>query len=73
MAIVSSEAYAKEGQLAKRLNDAKTGPGDLETEVVPHPEGVKRGGYLATYTEDGATVFYDELDCTWLAYDDGPN
>jgi len=66
---ISAEELAAEEKLANTMNASKIDPEDVDTETGAHPEGRKRGGVVAVYTDDdGAQVFYDETACEWYGY-----
>lgn len=68
---ISEEQFALATALANRLNAADDStPDDLNCGVAEHPEGRKRGGVVAIYEENGVTVMYDEIDCSWVEYDE---
>jgi hypothetical protein len=65
---VSQEVYDAEQALANRLNTQGLGVNDVDTDTAEHPEGRKRGGVVAVYSEGDAYVFFDELEEQWVGY-----
>lgn len=68
---VSKAKYAAEQALAAKLNEEGVAPDDLDTIGAEHPEGRKRGGVVEAFEDDdGAIVFWDHVDESWVGYND---
>jgi len=43
----------------------------FDTEILPHPEGSDRGGYVLTVSEGEEMYYFDETANEWFPYEDG--
>lgn len=72
---LADETIEAQVELAQDFNNNGWDTDDVDTEVLEHPEGEKRGGLVKvhhignTSTNEPIRIFYCETACAWFSYD----